>query len=388
MENTFLACTRDETETSWLQSSLMGYGKVVQVQESLEEMFRLVDLMEVSLLFMAVDRHNRVQQCALIESLLESRPMVAVVAIGDGYDSELVIAAMRAGARDFMTYGLRGSEVMGLVRRLIARLPQLPSRPDQAEMTLLYGAQADVGAAFVATHLAAAMAEGGNETLLVDIGTPPGESKAILGIDCTFHFEDAIRNLRRMDASVIESAFAVHESGLKVLPLLDSGFDLESCNSAELFLLFGSLRQHFTQVIVNACGVRDSELMRTLAGSAQRLYWYVDQSVPCGQRNLSLLQVWRGDGVKMHHAGLVVDRYVDKVAPDAATLSRTFELPLTAALPLSAPLRLRSRNQGKTALQLSPKDGLSKGLSKLTSQLGGRARRGGGLLSRLTGARS
>lgn len=387
MENTFLVCTRDDSEISWLQSSLMGYGKVVQVAESLEELFRLVDLMGVSVVFMAVDRHHQVQQCALIESLLESRPMVAVVAIGDGYDSELVITAMRAGARDFITYGLRGSEVMGLVRRLIARLPQLPSRPDQAQVTLLYGAQADPDASFIATHMAVALAESGSNTLLVDIGTPPGESKAVLGIDCTFHFEDALRNLRRMDASVIESAFAVHDSSLKVLPLLDGNFSLESCNSAELFLLFGCLRQNFSHVIVNACGVRDSELLRTLASSSQRLYWYVDQSVPCSQRNLSLLQIWRGDGVKLDHAGLVVDRYMDKEAPDAPTLSRTFDLPLSAQFPLSAPLRLRSRNQGKTILTLAAKDSLARAILKLSSQLGGEGKRGRGLLRRLAGAR-
>ncbi|TNE89354.1 MAG: pilus assembly protein [Gammaproteobacteria bacterium] len=387
MENTFLACTRDDSEVSWLQSSLMGYGKVVQVAESLEELFRLVDLMGVSVVFMAIDRHHQVQQCALIESLLESRPMVAVVAIGDGYDSELVITAMRAGARDFITYGLRGSEVMGLVRRLIARLPQLPSRPDQAEVTLLYGAQSDPDAAFIASHLAVALADSGLNTLLVDIGTPQGESKAILGIECTFHFEDALRNLRRMDASVIESAFAVHENGLKVLPLLDGHFELESCNSAELFLLFGCLRQNFSHVIVNACGVRDSDLLRTLASSAQRLYWYVDQGVPCSQRNLSLLQIWRGDGVKLDHAGLIVDRYIEKEAPDASTMARTFDLPLKAQLPLSASQRLRSRNQGKTLLEIVPRDPLSKALMKLSSQLGGEGKRGRNLLRRLAGGR-
>lgn len=388
MDKTFLACTRDESEISWLQSSLMGFGKVVHAGETLEELLRLVDLMGVSIIFMAVDRRQQVQQCALVESLLESRPMLAIVAIGDGYDSDLVIATMRAGARDFITYGLRGSEVLGIVRRVIGRLPQLPSKPNQAEVTLLYGAQPDADAAFIATHLAANLSENGCNTLLVDIGLPAGESKSILGIECNFHFEDAMRNLRRMDASVIDSAFSVHESGLKVLPRLDGNFSLEACNSAELFLLFGCLRQHFSHVMINACGVRDSELLRTLTGSAQRLYWYVDQSVPCSQRNLSLLEQWRSDGVNMEHISLIVDRYMPKEAPDAATLSRTFDLPVETFFPLSSALRLRSRNQGRTAADLSAKDELSRSLQKLSMQLGGDSKRERGILHRLVGVRS
>ncbi|WP_297189352.1 pilus assembly protein [uncultured Porticoccus sp.] len=387
MDNTFLVCTQDDSEVSWLQSSLIGYGKVVQASENLEELFRLVDLMSASLVFMTVSRHHQVSQCVLIESLLESRPMVAVVAIGDGYDSELTIAAMRAGARDFITYGLRGSEVMGIVRRVMARLPQLPSRPDQADVTFLYGAQPDPDASFVATHLAVALAEGGCNTLLVDIGVPTGESKAILGVECTFGFEDALRNLRRMDATVIDSAFSVHDSGLTILPLCEGSFSLESCNSAELFLLFGCLRQHFTHMVINACGIRDSELLRSLAGSSQRLYWYVDQSVSCSQRNLSLLHQWRVEGAKLDHAALIVDRYISQAAPDVSTLARMFDLPVKGFFPLNAHLRLRSRNQGRTTLDLSPKDSLSRSLLKLSLHLGSNGKGKKGLLRRLIGVR-
>ncbi len=60
-------------------------------------------------------------QSALIESALEAKPMLAIVALGDGMDNQLVLNAMRAGARDFVAYGSRSSEVAGLVRRLSKR---------------------------------------------------------------------------------------------------------------------------------------------------------------------------------------------------------------------------------------------------------------------------
>jgi len=382
-QTSFLISSRDASELEWLGASLLGMGEVIKVGETLEEIIKLAELMSAALVFVGIDRRNQVQQCTLIESLIEAKPMLGVVAVGDGYDSELVIAAMRAGARDFITYGLRSSEVQGLVRRLITRLPQLPDRPQRATVTLFYGAQPDADAALVATHVALALAEAGASTLLIDLGIPLGESKAATGLDCTFHFDDALRNLRRLDGTVIESAFARHQSGLTLLPLLDENAGLEACTSAELFLLMGNFRQHFDHLVVNACGQRDSDLIRTLAGSAAHLFWMVDQSVPCSRRNLERLQLWRSSGAKLDHAQLLVDRYLEKHAPDAATLARSFDLPLAAALPFSPAVRLECRNQGRPIYEFAPRDALSRALRKLVRELSAVADKPQGIVRRI-----
>ncbi|MFX6334938.1 pilus assembly protein, partial [Acinetobacter baumannii] len=83
--------------------------------------------------------------------------MLSVVAIGDGLDNQLVLAAMRAGARDFITYGARASELTGLIRRLGGRLPSVPvSAARQGELLTLVSARPDADGAFVALHLAKA----------------------------------------------------------------------------------------------------------------------------------------------------------------------------------------------------------------------------------------
>jgi len=384
LDSTFLVSSCDSPEVEWLSSSLTGLGKVIPVGDTVEELSRLVEVMGASVVFIGIDHRHQVQQCTLIEGLIEARPMTSVVAVGDGADSDLVIAAMRAGARDFIPYGLRASEVTGLVRRVMTKMPALPVRGEQADITLLYSAQPDPDAALVATHLALAAAESGRDTLLVDLGLPAGESVAILGVDGNFYFDDALRNLRRIDSSVIDSAFVQCEDGLWVLPLLDDSFGLENCQSAELFLLFGALRQHFGHIVVNLCGQRDSELVRALAAGADQLLWYVDQSVPCSRRNLGLLQRWRSDGIKLDRCQLVVDRYQSRQAPDDATLARTYDLPLAATLPLSAELRLASRNQGEPATRLMRRDALSKALLQLARQVGTSASAGAGPLGWLT----
>lgn len=375
---TFLACTYQENDVSWLQAALANMGQVLRAGQQLDELLRLVDTTGAALVFVGMDRDNISSQCVLIESLLEAKPLLAVVVMGDGFDNELVIAAMRAGARDFLTTGLRSSEVGGLVRRLTDRLPVLPARREQGRLVVMYGLQPDPGAAFIAAHLGLQMLKHSPNTLLVALGVPPGECMDVLGLDPGFGFSDAVRNLRRIDRSLIDSAFPEHESGLRVLPIGVAESRLNVYSATEVFLLIATLRQHFDQVLINLTGHEDSEVLRNVIGQADQLCWYVDPSVSCCRRNLELLSHWRNEGVKLENAQLLVDRCYNNVAPSAKVLSQTFEMPLLAGLPASAELRLRSVNQRRTLFQLAPRDALSKAIVELARQLVPSARAAGG----------
>lgn len=393
MTHTFLTCSGGNADIQWLQEALAPLGQLHSVGETLDEVVGMLDATGASLVFIGVDRERLTAQCALIESLIEARPLLAVVALGDGFDNQLVIGAMRAGARDFITFGLRSSEVLGLVRRLTQRLPQLPASRDQGHLTMLFGAQPDADAALVAAHLALKLQLDSN-VLLIDLGSPHAESLDVLGLEMNFLFADAVRNLRRLDSSMIDSAFSRHESGLRVLSLGRDDAELEHFSSSELFLLLGSLRQNFDHVVVNLCGQHDSDVLRTFIGTAESIFWYIDQSVSNCRRNLDLLQIWREKGVKLGHVRLLVDRYLDGAAPDAKALGRTYGLPVFCTFPLSPVLRLNVKNQGRSAFTLAPRDPLTKALGRFARQTAlGRAEAQSseqtaapGLISRLLGA--
>lgn len=365
MEQTFLACVADDEDISWLQNSVSTVGNVLRSPQNLDSLISLIEATAATLVFVNIDRANLMNQCALIESLLEARPLTAVVVVGDGFDNELVISAMRAGAKDFITYGQRSSEILGLVRRITERLPQLPSRRERGELSVIYGNQPDVGAAFVGVHIALLMQKKGERVLFVDLGVPNGESLDILGLELGFTFDDAMRNLRRIDRSLIDNAFVVHGSGLTVLPAGDRGAELDKFNSSELFLLMSALRQNFDKVVVNTCGQRDCEALRTLVGFADELSWYTNTSVSSCRRNLDLLTHWRDSGIKLEQANLIIDSYTTQVAPDARTLSRTFEMQLRGTVRNSPELRLKSINEGKSVFELAPRDLLCKDLMGL-----------------------
>ncbi len=390
LSQTFLAITRNPTDQEWLQSALAPLGQVVSAGGgSLDELLALVNVTFASLVFVGLDRENVVAQCAMIEGALEAKPMLAIVALGDGMDNQLVLNAMRAGARDFVAYGSRASEVAGLVRRLGKRLPPVAHSTLLGGLTVLYSTQGNGDGALISSHLALVVQKSGQQTLLLDLGLPRGDSLALLGLESSFNFGDALRHLRRLDATLIDSAFTRAEAGLRILAYAPGDEPLKRTSAAELYMLLSALRQHFQHIVVNLTGQSDSEALRTFVSHCDKLLWRTDQSVLDCRRNLAVLNLWREKGMKLDHARLLVDSYLRSVAPDAETLGKTFGMEVIAVLALSPELRLNAKNQGVSLFELAPRESLTQSLHTLGERLAkrseGLAKPKGGWLSRLRG---
>lgn len=374
LNQTYLAITRNEEDLQWLQGALTPLGQVIGANSgNLDELLALIDVTFSNLVFIGLDREQLVSQCALIEGVLEAKPMLAIVALGDGMDNQLVLHAMRAGARDFVAYGSRASEVAGLVRRLGKRLPAVASNPNLGGLTVLYGAQAGADGALLTSHLARVVQESGQQTLLLDLGLPRGDSLALLGMEESFYFGDALRHLRRLDATLIDSAFARDKGDLRILAYADSDEPLQQTSAAELYMLLSALRQHFQHIVINLTGQTDSEALRTIVSHCDKLIVYTDQNILDCRRTLDVLEQWRDRGIKLDHAVLLVDRYLRNVAPDADALAKRYGLALLKALPYSPEVRLNAKNQGLSLFELAPREGLTQALRGLGERLARRS---------------
>ncbi|CRM50446.1 pilus assembly protein [Pseudomonas fluorescens] len=374
LSQTFLAITRNTTDLEWLQGALAPLGQVVSAGSgTLDELLALVDVTFANLVFIGLDREHLVAQSALIEGALEAKPMLAIVALGDGMDNQLVLNAMRAGARDFVAYGSRSSEVAGLVRRLSKRLPPVATNTQLGGLSVLYGTQSSSDGALLTSHLALVVQKSGQQTLLLDLGLPRGDSLALLGLESSFNFGDALRHLRRLDTTLINSAFTSAEGGLRILAYAPNDEPLERTSAAELYMLLSALRHHFQHIVVNLAGQPDSEALRTFVSHCDKLLWYTDQSVLDCRRNLAVLNLWREKGMKLDHAGLLIDRYIKSCAPHAEALSKSFGLEVIAVLPLSPEVRLNAKNQGQTLFALTPREALTQALKTLGERLAKRS---------------
>lgn len=390
--NTYIAITKTPECQRWLGLALSDIGEVVPADSpSIERVLQLSDAVGASGVFVQMSLPDFRQEISLIEGLLAAKPFLPVLVVADAPDQNLLLAAMRVGARDFISIGTRASEVVALVKRIVPKdASMLASAADSGgRITAVITARPGSDAPMLALHLALAMQES-EPTLLLDLGVPHGDAMLYLGLTASYSFIDAVRSLRRIDSTLIQTGFGRHKSGLSVLSMPEEPWSGAQFTSADVYVLLRTLRRHFSQIVINLGGVARSDFLTLLLANVDRIVMMLEQSVPSCRQNLQLLKYLNEEKISMEHAGLVVDRYLQRMPPDAQSIAQSFGIPLLATLAPSGMARLATMNSGESMFELSPGDPYTLSVRKLAQQLSGVAKSGNGrqagLLQRLKAA--
>lgn len=369
-ERTYIAVVQKPEYFEWLQAALEPMANIAHVdRSSLEDAISLIDITGATLVFVELGDGLGV---SLIESLLSVKPMLTVIAIGPAGNEQHVLSAMRAGARDYISPNLRNSELVGMVRRLEERASEMQAvKGSDYELLSVFSARSDIDTGCIAMHIALLLQQDhdSEQTLLLDLGVCAGDSLSALGIEGRYTFIDAVKNVRRLDKNLIDSAFARHSSGLTVLALPEDIQEVQEMSTAEVFLLLGTLQRHFNHIVVNLGGIPPSEFLHLLLGRSKQQILVVDQSVPVCQRNLRACAELREARVLKDNTYLIIDHYRPGVPPNAEELAERFGLKLGAVLPDNSEQRLLALNLGRSLMDIAPRSVFVKKIRSLTNLL-------------------
>lgn len=372
-KNSYVVVPSDDNQLSWLQEVLLDKGEVVKADiSSIERVRQLLDLTGAQVVFVGLTERNLRQQAAFIEDLVTFKTMLMVIAVADQADHDLLLNAIRAGAREFITTGTRHNEVMRLVNRLQQRAPVAHRSEDRRGRVIsLISARPGSDSPMLALHLALSIQTdiADANVLLLDLGTPASDTLTYLGVSPAYSFLDAVHSLRRLDSTLIESAFAKHESGLKLLALPEEHAGMGELTSADIYVLLGVLQQYFSHIIINLGGVPYSDFLHLLVSHSDTTLALLEQSVPSCKQNMQLIRKLSQAQLDMNSVKLVVDRYLPTLPPDAENLARSLNISLLTTLPSSGMARLKMMNSGESLFECAPRDPYTLAVKKMAKRL-------------------
>lgn len=372
-KSSFVVVPSDDTQLQWLQEVLSEEGEVVKADvNSIERVRQLLDLTGSQVVFVGLTEKNLRQQTAFIEDLVTFKTMLLVIAVADHADNGLLLSAIRAGAREFITTGTRHHEVMRLVHRLQHRTPVAHrSENRRGQVISLISARPGADSPMLALHLALAIQTETPEAkvLLLDLGTPAADTLTYLGVNPAYSFLDAVHSLRRLDSTLIDSAFAKHDSGLKLLALPEEHGGMGELTSADIYVLLGVLQQYFSHIIINLGGVPYSDFLHLLVSNSDTTLALLEQSVPSCKQNMQLIRKLSQAQIDMNNVKLVVDRYLPNLPPDAENLARGLNISLQTTLPSSGMARLKMMNSGESLFECAARDPYTLAVRKMAKKL-------------------
>jgi len=191
-----------------------------------------------------------------IELLHQEMPESAIFAIGTLDQPQVIVNAMRAGAREFLQRPPTTSDVLEAFVRVSTAQRRVRTEGIRGKVFCVINAKGGNGATTVAVNLALALQSAHGQTALIDVA-PLGHAALHMNLKPVFNVADAIRNVDRLDSSLLESFMTRHSGGLQLLAGTNTPAAIDPA-TAEFVKLFDMLVSQYRYVVVDASSRFDS----------------------------------------------------------------------------------------------------------------------------------
>jgi pilus assembly protein CpaE len=242
-----------EESRASLQRLLAGIPSLwlSEVLTSFEEAANRVKDIAAHLTIVVLD-HDPGQAVELIQKLTQSTGE-NVLPASRGADSSLILKAIRAGAREFLTLPAESTEVLEIISKLARGRNESKTTGEQApRIVTVTGAVGGIGCTSLAVNLAAGLAaDKDKETLLVDLDLLFGSVDACLDISTEHTLSQVLQNFERLDLTLLKRSISRHASGLYVLPHPAAIHDVAAIDPEQLRRFFGLVRAAFNTVVID-----------------------------------------------------------------------------------------------------------------------------------------
>ncbi len=310
-----------------------------------------------------------------IARLFAATPDLPIVALGRNKDPELILRAMRAGAREFLLAG----DVAAQAATLRGILQQ--RRPSGVVIACL-PTRGGIGATTIAVNLAGELAEQ-RRVVVVDLELFLGDVLLFLDLEAGFCLSDLLANQQRMDRSYLLSSLPRHSSGLYALGAGNSWVENERPSAASIAHLLACLRRYFHYVVLDGLHAFDEVTLDAL-DLADQVLMVLAQDLPSTKNAQRCFDLFRRLGYDSKKIRLVLNRAVRRGgALELETLIDHLGAAPEVTIVSDYPTVVRAIQRGRLLREESPRATVTRDLAALADRVAGVTRRRRGLFDAL-----
>ncbi len=240
------------------------------------------------------------RRCELVEQLSASSPQCSVLVVSASTDGNLILRAMRAGAKEFLPKPIRIEDLVASLERIRERrFGHGDAKTRGSTVIAIAGATGGVGTTSVAVNLGCILAKDPqNSVALVDLDLSLGDADVFLDTIPDYSLVDVAQNVTRLDFTLLKRSLTKHSSGLFLLPRPVQLDDAKLITPDDLQRVIGLLKATFTHLIIDL-SKSYSALDMVALQMANHILLVTQLDLPC-LRNLVRLMMSFGevDGMK------------------------------------------------------------------------------------------
>jgi len=311
----------------------------------------------------------------LVSQLGVGSPNCAVLVVSSSSDGNLILRAMRAGAKEFLTQPVRIEDLLAALGRISERRFGGGTRTTRGSQVIaVAGAAGGVGTTSLAVNLGCALTrEEHSSVALVDLDLSLGDADVFLDMITDYTLVDVAQNVTRLDFNLLKRSLTKHSSGLHLLPRPVQLEDAPLITRDNLQRVIGLLKATFTHLVLDLSkGFTPIDLVALEMSDHILLVTQLD--LPC-LRNVVRLMTSFGE---MEGVAEKVKIVVNRVGLESGQIAlkkaeETIGKEIFWQLPNDYRTMVEVRNNGVSLLDHAPKAAISQAIVTLAKVLCGDA---------------
>lgn len=234
-------------ESVWLEAECSRY----------EFFFDVVHQSNPDVAVVAIDSDSN-KALQLISQMAAECPDLPILAVSGKGDGQLILQALRSGAREFLTQPVSLEDLLLALQRLNQKrtgrdgAPANGPAPVNSLVVAVLGSRGGVGCTSLAVNLGCALAqEKGNNVALLDLDLALGDADVALDLMPVYTLADVAMNIVRLDMTFLRRSLIQHPTGLSLLPHPVQMSDIELIREEHLQRVIGLLRASYSHLILD-----------------------------------------------------------------------------------------------------------------------------------------
>jgi pilus assembly protein CpaE len=325
---------------------------------------------------------------SLLNRLRVNVPDCSMLVVSRSTDGQLILRAMRAGAREFLTSPVSLEDIMSALGRISeSKFGGVAGKSRSTRVIAVCGASGGVGCTSLAVNLGCMLAANPQYTVaLLDLDLAIGDADVFLDTIPDYSLIDVTQNVARLDFQLLKRSLTKHSSGLYLLPRPVQLQDASLITPDSMRRVFGLLKATFSHIVIDV-SKGFTEIDFAAFEFANEVLMVVQLDLPC-LRNLVRLQMSfdQYDGLRdklkiiVNRVGLESGQIKLKKAKE--TIGRE----IFYQIPNDYRTMVEVRNNGIPLLEQAPKAPITQAIQGLATLLSGENLQGNSEESGATGA--
>lgn len=374
--DTYLFASENGARISWLVQALQRHGSVQPIAMTPQALDERIAASAPRAVFLDFSEAHAETSAMLHRHLRRDWPALAVLGTGTADDPATLLAGLRAGVDDFIDMAAPPPDAEATLAALLERRSAQKAAVRGSTIALL-GARAGLGTTTLAASLALLMQDATSRAALLDLGLPARDGLLYLDTQSSFSFVDGVHNLRRLDQTLLHTAFAHHADGAAVLPLPPSLTQIREISHADSAALIRRLADFFDYQFIDLGGFTTVDFIARTVAEADRTWVICDQSIGAIVSTANMLRELETRGLEIQRFSLVVNKLDPAVSLTARDIAARLRLPLAHVLPMRRTALLAAAGRGEMLVRTARNDpytqavlGMAKALQRELSTSG------------------